>query len=161
MREMLPDLLNNRLGADARASVAAHLMTCADCRAELAVLRQVRAAASSPAVDVVRIASVIPPYRPSTVWVRMSRSWTVRLAAAVILIVGGATVMRHRDATLDKPDTVLAMNTPSPELAVGALADIPDQDLRALMAELGKIQAVTPAEPDVVVPAVGRAGGGQ
>lgn len=160
MRELLPDLLNDRLPAGSRAQVEAHLKSCADCRAELTLLRQVQASAVAPRVDAARIAAAIPPYRPATTWVRLSRSWTVRVAAAVLLVAGATTILRNRDASLDQPDTVLAMSTPSPELAVGGLTDIADQDLRVLMTELGKIQAVTPSEPDVVVPAVSRSGGG-
>ena len=159
VREMLPDLLNNRLPEVARAQVQTHVESCADCRAEFELLRRVRAAAPTPPVNAARIAAGIAPYRRASVFAAAARSWPLRAAAAVILIVGTATVLRQGNPAVDQPDTVLAL-APSPELAVGALADIPEQDLRALAAELGKLQAVTPSEPEVVVPSVGRGAGG-
>ena len=44
IRDRLPDLLHERLDASARATVAAHVADCADCREELELLRDVRAA---------------------------------------------------------------------------------------------------------------------
>jgi len=157
MREMLPDLLNDRLATDARAQLQAHLESCADCRAELELLRRVRAAAPAPRVDASRIAGAIAPYRRPSMLVVASRSWALRAAAAVILVVGTTTLLRDDGPALNEPDSVLA-STAASELAVGALADIPDKDLRALAEELRKLQAVTPAEPEVVVPGVGRGG---
>ncbi|MEK7401251.1 MAG: zf-HC2 domain-containing protein [Gemmatimonadota bacterium] len=159
MREMLPELLNDRLEADARAQVQSHADACADCRAELELLRTVRASAPAPRVDAARISAGIAPYHRRSAWASAARSWPLRVAAAVILVAGTATIMRQGSASLGQPDTVLAAAA-SPALSVGALADIPDQDLRALMTELGRIQAVTSSEPDVVVPAVGGSSGG-
>ena len=68
-------------------------------------------------------------------------------------------MLRQGTQVADQADSVLALG-PSPELAVGTLADIPESDLRALAAELGKLQAVTSVEPEVVVPSVGRGSGG-
>lgn len=157
MREMLPDLLNDRLPAVARAQVEAHVESCADCRAELALLRLVRASVVAPQMDSSRIAAGIAPYRRPSVWLAAARSWPLRAAAAVILIAGSTTLLRQTGAPVAQPDTVLAAAA-SPELAVGALTDIPESDLRALAAELAKLQAVTSAEPEVVVPGVGRGG---
>jgi hypothetical protein len=151
MREMLPDLLHDRLSADVRASVQAHVNGCADCRAELELLRGVVAGVTVPRVDVSRIASMINPYRRASFLVSAARSWPLRAAAAVLLVAGTVTFIRNESL---QPDSVVAA-APS-GLAVGAFTDIPDQDLRALAAELSKLQAVTPTEPEVVVPAVGR-----
>ena len=153
MREMLPDLLNGRLAAGARAEVEAHVASCSDCRAEFDLLRRVKASAVAPAVDVEGIAGSIAPYQAPSIW----KSWTVRAAAAVLLIVGTGTVMQFR-GSVDQADTVLAAAAPA-ELGVGALADISDSDLQAIAAELSRMKAVTSAEPEVVVPAVGQSGG--
>jgi anti-sigma factor RsiW len=159
MREMLPDLLNDRLAAQSRAEVEAHLASCVDCRAELELLRTVRGAAPTPPIDAARIAARIAPYRATPSWVRATRAWPVRAAAAIILVVGAATMLQNTNSALETPDTLLAMGPA--EVSIGAFTDVPDQDLRALMTELKKMQAVTPAEPEVVVPSVGRAGGGK
>jgi anti-sigma factor RsiW len=156
MREHLPDLVNDRLAADARAKVEAHVASCAECRAELDLLRQVRAAAPSPRIDTARIAARIAPYRRPSALVLAARSWPVRAAAAIILVVGTTTIFQRDSAT--GPDTMLAIA--SPELAVGALTDISESDLRALADELGKLKAVTSTEPEVVVPSIGSGRGG-
>lgn len=158
VRDLLPELLHDRLTGDVRAEVQAHLDACADCRAELDVLRRVRAAAGAPRVDASRIAASVSPYRAPSVWARTTRSWPVRAAAAVVVLAGGALMARDRAANNGRPDTVLAA-AQGGELSVGALADIPESDLRALLDELAKFEAVTPAEPDViVVPSVDRGG---
>ena len=88
MRDLLPDLVNGRLDAEARAAVEAHVAGCADCRAEVALLRAVRSAMHiSPALDLSAIASAIPAYRAP-----VRRSWVGwRLAAAVTLLVAGGS----------------------------------------------------------------------
>jgi anti-sigma factor RsiW len=153
MREMLPDLLHDRLAPSVRANLESHLKACADCRAELELLRSVVSGAVTPRIDASRIAAAVPAYqRPSAVMSAL-RSWPLRAAAAVVLVVGTVTFLKNTQTTLE-PDTLVAAAAPG--LAVGAMTDIPDQDLRALAAELKKLQAVTPAEPEVVVPGVGR-----
>jgi anti-sigma factor RsiW len=90
MRDLLPDLLHDRLGETDRRTVEAHLAGCEDCRAELALLRDMRCALHrAPVVDVGTIVAAIPPYRAPA-----RRSWGGwRAAAAVALIaVGGTSV---------------------------------------------------------------------
>src|SRR4029078_419075 len=48
MRDLLPDLLHDRLAADVRAAVTAHVSACIDCREELEVLRHLPAGARAP-----------------------------------------------------------------------------------------------------------------
>jgi len=99
IRDLLPDLLSGRLEAAARAEVESHLRECNDCRAELELLRGMRAALRrAPAVDVDAIVAAIPPYRASVRQVA-SRTWSGwRIAAAAALLLGGGTsvvVVRH------------------------------------------------------------------
>jgi hypothetical protein len=99
IRDLLPDLLHNRLGADQRADVEAHLRGCADCRDELELLRTMRTALRrAPMVDVDGIVASIPPYRAPARQL-VSRSWGGwRIAAAVTLLAAGGTsviVARH------------------------------------------------------------------
>ena len=158
MRELLPDLLHDRLAAGVRADVQSHVDGCADCRAELELLRRVKASAAEPRLDTPSIGARLRlrPYRRPSLFVSAARSWPLRAAAGVVLLLGTATVIRDR--TANRPDSVVASAAQSPELSVGGLTDIPESDLRALAAEMARLEAVTSTEPEVVVPAVGRGG---
>ena len=94
VRDMLPDLVNERLDAGARAMVEGHVLTCADCAVELTLLRNLRAARRTPRVDTAAIAAALPSYpaAPRRSWV----GW--RAAAAIAVLLGGAStiaVLRH------------------------------------------------------------------
>jgi hypothetical protein len=62
IRDLLPELLHERLEASARATIEAHVMTCVDCRDELQLLRDVFGMLDSqtPMLDVARIAAALP-----------------------------------------------------------------------------------------------------
>lgn len=60
VQDVLPDYLGGTLGAAERARVERHLDACEGCRAELALLRGVRAMHRAPAVDVARIVAALP-----------------------------------------------------------------------------------------------------
>src|ERR1041384_4827573 len=93
IRDLLPDLLHERLDAPTRARVLAHVNGCADCRSELELLRSLRASIerSAPAVDVDRIAAALP--KPGTTRVVHRRRTYVgwRIAAAATFLVAGGT----------------------------------------------------------------------
>lgn len=87
VRDLLPELLHGRLDAAARASVEAHVAACADCAAELALLRNLRSAMGTPKVEVASIVAALPAYRAPA-----RRSWVGwRSAAAIAVIVAGAS----------------------------------------------------------------------
>lgn len=89
VRDALPDYLHDRLEPARRAEVESHLTTCEACRAELSLLRDLRATLRrAPVVDVAAIAAAIPPHRerPTRTW---ATSW--RAAAAVVAIAVGGT----------------------------------------------------------------------
>ncbi|CAN5226744.1 hypothetical protein BH09GEM1_BH09GEM1_36340 [soil metagenome] len=87
VRDQLPDLVHDRLTAAMRASVEAHVAACADCAAELALLRDLRAVRVTPTVDVASIVAALPAYRKP-----IRRSWVGwRAAAAITAIVAGAS----------------------------------------------------------------------
>jgi anti-sigma factor RsiW len=99
MRDRLPDLLHDRLDVSTRATVVAHVGECADCRAELALLRQMRVSLSSGviAVDTRVIARTVVARTISTSPSSAARiRWTDwRLAAAVaVILVGGGSLLR-------------------------------------------------------------------
>ena len=109
MRDLLPDLLHDRLSPVERREVEAHLASCADCRAELALLGDLRASLrQAPVVDVARIAASVPAYRP----VVARRAWMgQRAAAAVALLVAGgaaAALLSRGTATIPERAPVVA-----------------------------------------------------
>jgi anti-sigma factor RsiW len=60
IRDLLPDLVHDQLEPEARARVEQHLVDCAECAAELELLRALRATAfATPEVDVDRIAAAV------------------------------------------------------------------------------------------------------
>lgn len=96
MRDRLPDLLNDRLPANERAEVVAHVAACADCREELDLLRGLRSALSAPVthVDVARVVNALPkPPSQATGRARRRTLADWRIAAAItVLAVGGSSV---------------------------------------------------------------------
>jgi anti-sigma factor RsiW len=90
IRDLLPDLLHDRLSPSERARVEPHVASCEPCRAELALLRDLRATMGrTPLIDVASIAAAIPAYRAP-----VRRTWTGLRAAAVIaaIAVGGTSI---------------------------------------------------------------------
>src|SRR5258705_6102923 len=99
MRELLPDLLHDLLPAARRVEVESHVAGCADCRAELAILRRVLASAVAPRIEVARIAAAIPAYLAVPAWRRATVATQLRVAAAVVLLIGSWAVLRSSDET--------------------------------------------------------------
>lgn len=61
LQDLLPDFVAESLGDADRVRLTAHLAECDACTADLALLRQVRAAAvKSPPIDVARIVAALP-----------------------------------------------------------------------------------------------------
>src|SRR5215216_30676 len=89
VRDLLPDLMHGRLDADRRSAVEAHLAGCADCRAELELLRTAGHALSrAPAVDVARIVAALPaPARVRASRWRAVGAW--QRGAAVTALAAG------------------------------------------------------------------------
>lgn len=123
MRDRLPDLLHERLDRSARAAVMAHVERCANCRAELALLREARAVLTSGVrtVDVAAIArgviartrAPIAVVAPAARRSRQQRSWSDwRIAASIAVIAAGAAtvaVIRSRqESVVIAPPPVVA-----------------------------------------------------
>ena len=179
VRDLLPELVNDRLAPDVRRRVDAHVRDCADCQREVELLRALRASLRGVSVmDVGTIASAIPSYRvPRRSW----GGW--RAAAAIMLLaVGGTSVavlQRENTATRDvaispvapsgpgtspivqssRAPTLPSLQNPAPELALGnpAIDELNDRELSTLLADLETLEAFpSPDEDrsaDVVVPA--------
>lgn len=101
IRDLLPAYLNDRLSAASRGEVEAHLAGCDECRAELALLRDLRTTMQrGPTVDVRAIAAAIPPYRAP---VRRGTAMAWRSAAAIIAIAAGGTSIALLSQAGDRP----------------------------------------------------------
>ncbi|HJU89698.1 MAG TPA: zf-HC2 domain-containing protein [Gemmatimonadaceae bacterium] len=119
IRDLLPDLMAGSLDDGTRARVEEHLHSCAECAAELELLRVARTALSrAPAMDIAKIAGAVRGAKPAVARTTASkRDWRVAaLAAAVALMVTGAlwlSTSRERQSQIAArgPDTVAAPNT--------------------------------------------------
>ena len=119
MRDQLPELLHERLEAGARAVVLAHVESCADCRAELELLRSARAVllAGAPRVDVNYVVEALPKPSASRTSLRAPRrqrwaDW--RIAAAVMVLVAGGTsvaVLNHGSNPAPSPAATIVTPT--------------------------------------------------
>jgi anti-sigma factor RsiW len=117
MRDLLPDLLHDRLTASVRAAVTAHVAGCADCREELALIRSLQAvvAVKAPHVDVSYVVNALPkpPQRAVTPIATRRRSWTDwRIAAAVTLMVAGGSSVALLNRAPNVADTVGVASAP-------------------------------------------------
>ena len=111
IRDLLPDLLHERLDASARAVVAAHVAQCVECRAELTMLHEARVALTSDmrTVDISAIAAAViartsAPLVQAQPWQRRARMWMDwRVAASIALVAAGVASF----ATIRARQTVL------------------------------------------------------
>lgn len=169
IRELLPDLMHQRLSPDVEAEVRAHLATCDDCTEELALLEAVRMLASSgPRLDVAGIVRALP--HPVAATPRRRIPW--RLAASITLLalggttvatavrsIGGADAVGDTVIVADTPAVVATVDSPRATPVVpkvspvnltagGDLTDLADEDLELLIGALDRIEAVPLAEPE-------------
>jgi putative zinc finger protein len=94
LRDLLPELVNDRLDAESRQRVEAHVASCADCADELALLRSLRPALTrEPVVDTQRIAAAVlartagaASHAPARAGIAVR--WRVAIAAAALLAAG-------------------------------------------------------------------------
>ena len=116
VRDLLPALTRGELKSSERAAVEEHLVTCAACRAELELVRDLaRALRSTPPIDTARIAQAVvrsarerreAPISLDAVRRRRTAPRRVWLAAASLLAVAGAgalAVVATRDEVRPGP----------------------------------------------------------
>lgn len=180
MRDLLPELLHDRLSAAVRATVTAHVEACVDCREELELLRELRdvmMVAYTPKVNVAYVVNALPapPAQVLAPAVR-GRTWGGwRVAAAVALLAAGGTsvaVLNRDDArgtvvpvpmasTVVKAEAAsnrvesTAVAIPEAEVAMAGLSDLDDSQLSSLIEEIEGMRAVPIAEPEAVMLRVG------
>lgn len=163
MRDRLPELMHNRLTGETLVVVRAHVAECADCRAELVLLEQLRAVTVAPRIDSARIVAQLPTYGAVPPWRRAIQSARWLAAAAVILAVGGYAVARDGEAPALTSPTMVAQPAATAEttseLAIGdAFHDLTDSDLAAMVEEIGQLEAVTAESADEPLLPLGDAG---
>jgi anti-sigma factor RsiW len=130
MRDALPDVIHGGLDAAKLAEVEAHVASCAQCAAELALLRAaVSTRPDAPPINVQRIVSALPVaaknglllhrgrgepesavsstvQRPRSIWTRPA----LRIAAAVAIVSAGAlSLLVGREVT--NPEVQAGRNT--------------------------------------------------
>src|SRR6476620_3514319 len=139
MRDVLPDFVHGQLDDGRTAEVRAHIASCAECAAEVELLRAVVSAApEAPQMNVDRIVSARPtptrhgfllhrgggvgsPLTPvaSPTMSHRSRIWSrpvVKIAAAVAIVAaGGLSLLVGRDVL--RPDTQVGQAGPSIDVA--------------------------------------------
>ena len=181
VQDLLPEMLHRTLMSGDRERVELHLATCESCREELAVLREVKAAAVfAPAIDVGQIVRQIPPYQRIVPVAAPSRTrvgqW-LAAAAAVMLVVGGGSVLVNRQTNSTAPAAAesspiqtrvastgaasvpVAVSTsvatvPSPAHAYALASDVSslsDGDLVQLMNDMDDFDALPASEPEPVI----------
>lgn len=174
-RDRLPELVHERLDVVERAAVMAHVEGCDDCRAELELLRGMRAVlAVAPRVDIGRIVQSIPSASPRLTMKpkRRLREWQL-VAAGVVLFVGGVSLVTYertrggadsinvtssdlraestRIATGKTPDSAAPGTAVTEnELAIGGgLSDLTASELSNLLSDIEQLEPLPQTEPDV------------
>jgi hypothetical protein len=165
VRDRLPELMHNRLDGETLRAVRAHVDGCADCRAELQLLAQIRGVSAARRMDTSRIVASLPQYRAVPTWRRAVGSAQLRAAAAVVLLIGAyALIGRDAPGGAGEPaaqvQTGTAPAAAAHELAVGdSFTDLSDSDLAAVIDEIGKLEAVMPEATDELVLPIGDGSG--
>lgn len=178
VREALPDLVHGALAEGERTRILIHLDGCDDCADELAIIRAVIAIGVAPRVDVVAISAAIPAYANHATQAQQRRFHIphlhvahLRLAAALLLGAVGvsALVMEHQrsgdtaafhGAVASAPagslpgSPVASSTRQETGVALVGTADLSNDNLAQLIQSMGNIDAMPPAEPDPVMPAV-------
>ena len=134
VRDLLPDLVHGRLDVEARAMVEAHVAGCADCRLEVALLRDLRASLRrTPQLDLAASIAVVPAYQAPA---RRSLTGWRAAAAIIVLVAGGSSV-------------VLLQRNVAPGRGSGSLASVASSSVPTPVSA-PSIPAVTaPAQPSV------------
>jgi anti-sigma factor RsiW len=174
LRDLLPLLAHDALDAAEAARVREHVATCAECRAELALLDAVRAqaVAATPVVSVSAILAGVQratadtagsatrgvlralPAKRRSAWVPQryaAAAASLVLVASVSLAVVGRTWFGGGDPTQSGADSVMsaaASVVAGGGLSVpGGLSEYDTDELNALLSALDAMEATVEAEP--------------
>lgn len=176
MRDLLPLLAHDALGAGELAEARAHVASCAECGAELALIESAAAAitASAPKVSTAAILAEVQRRTrlrveaPATIVARAPRRqaprWMPRrfAAAAASLILVASASLAVLVKTFGGPSVDLVNGTSGTMIdsapagrvmaaagisVTGGLSDLSEDDLTALLDELDSVEATVAAEP--------------
>lgn len=158
IKEALPELVRGTLASAEVARVQEHLRACADCAAEVEILRVARSAMElAPVMDTTRIAAAVRASTGQRMVARRAPASIAQLAmVSLILTVGAIGIWAVRDSSTDAPvgtEGRVAARIPVPargpvQLALGGdMSQLEDEQLVALMGELMAFEAMPVAEP--------------
>jgi anti-sigma factor RsiW len=175
IRDVLPELVNGTLPAGDVARVQEHVRACADCAAEVELLRTARAAMRlAPTMDTARIAAAVQSSTAQRLAARRAPAARVARVAglSLVAVIGALGIWSLRDsspAASDTPDApvtaaVAAPNQPAAveqarlvesraarapvQLALGGdMSQLGDDDLLALLSEVSELEAMPGEEP--------------
>ena len=175
IRDVLPELVNGTLPAGDVARVQQHVNACADCAAEVELLRTARAAMRlAPVMDTTRIAAAVQASTAQRLAARRAPAARVaRIASlSLVAVIGALGIWSLRDsapaapAASEAPATVAltAPESPRPveqarpaeappargpvQLALGGdMSQLGDDDLLALLSEVSALEAMPGEEP--------------
>ncbi|MGK2963419.1 MAG: anti-sigma factor family protein [Gemmatimonadaceae bacterium] len=175
IRDSLPDLLHGRLGEVDKATLTAHVESCAACRAELALLREIRASAPlAPRIDIERVTAALPvrsvlvrdaPRKPAVSGVN-SPIW--KFAAAIAIAISGGLLVQDRGVVSEVGSRTVVVSPipaeaedgivrvePAPATEtegslslVAGLHELTDDQIESLLTELDAIETIPSAEPE-------------
>ena len=165
MRDRLPDLANESLEPAVRVLVIAHIAECAACAAEIEIIRETRVLmlAATPRVNVAAIVSALPQHGVRSITSAPSargRAWgTWRIAAAAAFVAAGigSYALLRPDSPSEFGSTRIAITSDTTVgLALtGALADLSDAELVALVEDIDAIEALPSTEVETTMTGVG------
>ena len=172
IRDVLPELVSGTLPAADLARVQDHIRACADCAAEVELLRTARAAMRlAPTMNTTRIAAGVQASTAQRLAARRIPARVARMASVSLIVVLGAIgLWASRDTPREAspvavqpsaggagisaaPGVAGAVEEPWPaqgptQLALGGdMSQLDDDELLALMAELPGLEAIPGEEP--------------
>src|SRR5687767_12125674 len=138
VRDHLPDLVHGRLDSVDTATMLAHVEACDVCAREVALLRDVRAAAPvPPRIDVNAVVAALPAARiavPAAAPVR--RNFTLlRLVAAAAVVVSGALVLNGASSLMPRMAEPPAATQAAPLSLVSGVQDLTDEQIETLLTQ--------------------------
>jgi anti-sigma factor RsiW len=166
LRDQLPLLARGELTPVAAATARAHVATCADCAAELAVIERAGQlfAAATPRIDTAAILAKLPAAPGTRPVLTVSRGARKPLgvpryalaAAASLVLVATLSLGAIRDSIFGGGDpspvaidTGVTVVATAPAALVGGqdLSDFNADELESLLSELDQLEATVAAEP--------------
>ncbi len=172
IRDVLPELVNGTLPTGDVARVQEHVRACADCTAEVELLRTARAAMRlAPAMDTARIATAVQASTAQRLAARRAPAARVARVAglALVAVIGALGVWSLRDSSPALPEApaTVAVTAPEQQRAVeqaqpaesqgvrvpvqlalgGDMSQLGDDELLALLSEVFALEAMPGEEP--------------